>query len=160
MIADQFNYDSPSTLEEALKLLQEYGDEAKILAGGHSLIPMMKLRFSSPTHLIDINNIPGLSYIKEEGGYLKMGAMTKEVDLEDDDLIKSKYHIFTDATKLIADPQVRNFGTVGGNIAHGDAANDHTAVMIALRAEVEITGMGVKGLFLLMISSTASTPRL
>lgn len=104
----------------------------------------MKLRFSSPTHLVDINNIPGLSYINEEGGYLKLGAMTKEVELEDDDLIKNKYHIFTDATKLIADPQVRNFGTIGGNIAHGDAANDHPAVMMALRAEVEITGLDGK----------------
>lgn len=141
MIAEKFSYDSPTSLEEALRLLQEYGDEAKILAGGHSLIPMMKLRFSSPAHLVDINNIPGLSYIKEEGGYLKIGAMTREVDLEDSQLVKDKYHIFTDATKLIADPQVRNFGTIGGNIAHGDAANDHPAVMLALNAEVEITSL-------------------
>ena len=138
MIAEQFHYDAPSSLEEAFALLQEYGDDAKILAGGHSLIPMMKLRFASPSHLIDINNIPGLSYIKEEDGYLKIGAMAREVDLEDSDLIARKYHIFTDATHLIADPQVRNFGTIGGNIAHGDAANDHPAVMIALRAECEI----------------------
>ena len=140
MIAENFMYDSPGTLEEAFQLLHEYGDDAKILAGGHSLIPMMKLRFASPTHLIDINNIPGLSYIKEEGGYLKIGAMTREADLEESDLIASKYHVFTDATKLIADPQVRNFGTVGGNIAHGDAANDHPAVMFSLNAEVEIAG--------------------
>ena len=140
MIAENFKYDSPSTLEEAFQMLHEYGDEAKILAGGHSLIPMMKLRFASPTHLIDINNIPGLSYIKEEDGYLKIGAMTREADLEESDIIASKYHVFTDATKLIADPQVRNFGTVGGNIAHGDAANDHPAVMYALNAEVEISG--------------------
>ena len=144
MIAEQFNYDAPSTLDEAFALLEEYGDEAKILAGGHSLIPMMKLRFSSPTHLIDINNIPGLDTIKEEDGYLKIGALVREVDLEDSELISSKYHIFTDATLLIADPQVRNFGTIGGNIAHGDAANDHPAVMIALGAEVEITGPGGK----------------
>ncbi|MEM1219284.1 MAG: xanthine dehydrogenase family protein subunit M [Bacteroidota bacterium] len=139
MIAEQFNYDAPSTLNEAFALLQEYGDEAKILAGGHSLIPMMKLRFSSPTHLIDINNIPDLNHIKEADGQLKIGALVREVDLEDSDLINQKYHIFIDATKLIADPQVRNFGTIGGNIAHGDAANDHPAVMIALGAEVEIT---------------------
>ena len=140
MIAEQFNYDAPSTLDEAFAMLQEYGDEAKILAGGHSLIPMMKLRFSAPTHLIDINNIPGLDHIKEEDGFLKIGALVKEVDLEDSKLIHNKYHIFIDATKLIADPQVRNFGTIGGNIAHGDAANDHPAVMIALGAEVEISG--------------------
>ncbi len=140
MIAENFNYEAPSTLEEAISLLHEYGDEAKILAGGHSLIPMMKLRFAAPTHLIDINNIPGLSYVKEEGGMLKIGAMTKEVEVEDSEIIKSKYHLFTDATKLIADPQVRNFGTLGGNLAHGDAANDHPAVMFALGASVEITG--------------------
>lgn len=140
MIAENFNYDAPTTLEEAISLLHEYGDDAKILAGGHSLIPMMKLRFASPTHLIDINNIPGLAYIKEEDGVLKIGAMTREVEVEDSEVIKSKYHIFGDATKLIADPQVRNFGTLGGNLAHGDAANDHPAVMMALGAEVEITG--------------------
>lgn len=144
MIAENFNYTAPETLEEAIRLLHELGDDAKILAGGHSLIPMMKLRFASPTHLIDINNIPGLSYIKEEGGYLKIGAMTREVDLEESDIITSKYHLFTDASKLIADPQVRNFGTLGGNIAHGDAANDHPAVMLALKAEVEITGQAGK----------------
>jgi carbon-monoxide dehydrogenase medium subunit len=140
MIPEAFDYSAPSTLEEAFTLLKELGDDAKILAGGHSLIPMMKLRFASPTHLIDINNIPGLSYIKEEDGFLKIGAMTKEVDMEDSELVKAKYHIFGDATKLIADPQVRNFGTLGGNLAHGDAANDHPAVMIALGGEVEISG--------------------
>jgi len=139
MIAENFTYDAPQTIDDAIALLHQYGDEAKILAGGHSLIPMMKLRFASPAHLIDINKIPGLAYIKEEDGFLKIGAMTKEVQLEESDVIASKYHIFMDATKLIADPQVRNFGTVGGNLAHGDAANDHPAVMIALNAEVEIT---------------------
>jgi len=140
MIAEDFKYDAPVSLADAFALLHQYGDDAKILAGGHSLIPMMKLRFASPTHLIDINNIPGLSYIKEEDGFLKIGAMTKEVDLEESEIIKNKYQIFTDASKLIADPQVRNFGTIGGNIAHGDAANDHPAVMMALGAEVEIAG--------------------
>lgn len=140
MIPAPFNYEAPSTLDEALALLDKYGDEAKILAGGHSLIPMMKLRFAQPETLIDINNIPGLSYIREDGGYLKIGAMTREADLEHSDIIRTRYPIFTDASKLIADPQVRNMGTVGGNIAHGDAANDHPAVMLALRAEVVITG--------------------
>jgi len=140
MIAENFNYAAPSSLQEAFELLHEYGDDAKILAGGHSLVPMMKLRFASPTHLVDINNIPGLAYIKEEGGYLKIGAMTRECELEESAIISSKYHVFTDASKLIADPQVRNFGTIGGNIAHGDAANDHPAVMLALKAEVQISG--------------------
>jgi len=105
---------------------------------------MMKLRFASPTHLIDLKGIPNLSYVKEEDGYLKIGAMTREAEVEHSDLIASKYHIFMDATKLIADPQVRNFGTIGGNLAHGDAANDHPAVMIALQAEVEITAQSGK----------------
>lgn len=142
MIPAPFEYDAPATLDEAIALLEKHGDEAKILAGGHSLIPMMKLRFASPEHLIDINNIPGLSYIKEEDGYLKIGAMTRESELEESELIRSTYPIFTDASKLIADPQVRNMGTIGGNIAHGDAANDHPAVMLALRAEVIATGPG------------------
>ena len=140
MIPAPFNYEAPSTLDEALALLDKYGEEAKILAGGHSLLPMMKLRFAQPETLIDINNIPGLAYIREEGGYLKIGALTREADLEHSDVIRARYPIFTDASKLIADPQVRNMGTVGGNIAHGDAANDHPAVMLALRAEVVTTG--------------------
>jgi carbon-monoxide dehydrogenase medium subunit len=139
MIPAAFDYAAPKTLEEAFALLEEYGDEAKILAGGHSLIPMMKLRFAEPERLIDINNIPGLSYIKEEDGYLKIGAMTREADLEKSGLIPGKYQIFLDASKLIADPQVRNMGTIGGNIAHGDAANDHPAVMLSMRAEVGIS---------------------
>ncbi len=138
MIPAPFDYSAPSSLDEAFALLDEHGDEAKILAGGHSLIPMMKLRFASPEHLVDINNIPGLAYIKEENNWLKIGALTREAALEESALIKTKYPIFIDASKLIADPQVRNMGTIGGNIAHGDAANDHPAVLIALGAEVEI----------------------
>ena len=140
MIPASFEYSRPSTLEEALALLQEHGDEAKILAGGHSLIPMMKLRLAEPEHLIDINGIPGLDYIREEDGYLKLGAMTRESELEHSDLVNQKYPIFSDVTKLIADPQVRNMSTIGGNLAHGDAANDHPAVMMAMRAEIVITG--------------------
>ena len=138
MIPEKFGYSAPTSLDDAFALLAEHGDEAKILAGGHSLIPMMKLRFASPSHLIDINGIPGLSYIKEEDGMLKIGAMTRESELEESSIITGSYHIFTDASKLIADPQVRNFGTIGGNIAHGDAANDHPAVLLALGAEVVI----------------------
>ena len=140
MIPATFEYAAPTTLEEAIALLHEHGDEAKILSGGHSLIPMMKLRFAEPEYLIDINNIPGLSYVKEEEGMLKIGALTREAELEHSDLVQSKYHIFGDATKLIADPQVRNMGTIGGNLAHGDAANDHPAVMLAMRASVVATG--------------------
>jgi carbon-monoxide dehydrogenase medium subunit len=144
MIAQSFQYESPGTIAEAISLLQKYGDEAKILSGGHSLIPMMKLRFARPGYIIDINQIPGLSYVKEEEGYLKIGALTREAELEHSDLLKKKYPIFGDVTKLIGDPQVRNLGTIGGNLAHGDAANDHPAPMIAMRAEVVATSAGDK----------------
>jgi carbon-monoxide dehydrogenase medium subunit len=140
MIPQAFEYDAPATLEEAIGLLQKYGDEAKILSGGHSLLPMMKLRLATPERLIDINGIPGLSYITEDGEYLKIGSMTRESELEDSELLQKKYPIFGDVGKLIADPQVRNLGTIGGNLAHGDAANDHPAVMLAFRAEIEATG--------------------
>ncbi|MGZ8559681.1 MAG: FAD binding domain-containing protein [Chitinophagaceae bacterium] len=140
MIAASFEYDAPATLDDAIGLLHQYGEEAKILSGGHSLIPMMKLRFASPERVIDINGIPDLSYIKEEDGFLKFGALTRESEIEHSDLLKKKYPIFADVTKLIADPQVRNMSTVGGNLAHGDAANDHPAVMLALGATVIATG--------------------
>lgn len=140
MIAQSFKYESPGTIADAIALLEKYGDEAKILSGGHSLIPMMKLRFASPEYLIDINGIPGLSYIKEENNVVKIGALTREADIEHSDLLKKYFPIFSDVTKLIADPQVRNMGTIGGNLAHGDAANDHPAVMLALNAKIIATG--------------------
>jgi aerobic carbon-monoxide dehydrogenase medium subunit len=140
MIAQSFNYETPSTLQEAIDMLMKYGDEAKILSGGHSLIPMMKLRFASPETLIDINGIPDLSHIKEDGGTMKIGGLAREADLEYSALLLKTFPIFADVTKLIADPQVRNRGTIGGNLAHGDAANDHPAVMLALNASVVATG--------------------
>lgn len=140
MIAANFNYEAPTTIAEAVSLLQQYGDEAKILSGGHSLIPMMKLRFASPECIIDINNIPGLSDIKLDGQTASIGALVREAQLEHSTELIHHFPIFADVTKLIADPQVRNMGTLGGNLAHGDAANDHPAVMLALRATVIITG--------------------
>lgn len=140
MIAQSFQYESPGTLAEAIALLNQYGDEAKVLSGGHSLIPMMKLRFATPGYLIDINRIPGLSDIREEGGMVRIGSLVREAQLEHSEILAKKFPIFRDVTKLIADPQVRNMGTIGGNLAHGDAANDHPAVMIALGATVVITG--------------------
>jgi aerobic carbon-monoxide dehydrogenase medium subunit len=121
-------------------MLMKYGDEAKILSGGHSLIPMMKLRFASPETLIDINGIPDLSHIKEDGGTMKIGGLAREADLEHSALLLKTFPIFAYVTKLIADPQVRNRGKIGGNLAHGDAANDHPAVMLALNASVVATG--------------------
>ena len=140
MIPPSFEYFRPKTISEAIDLLQQHGDEAKILSGGQSLIPMMKLRLARPGYLIDINRISGLAYIKEEGGFLKIGGLTREADLEASPLVRSKYAIILDTASVIADPQVRNLATVGGNLAHGDPANDHGATMIALGAQVVATG--------------------
>ena len=140
MIPPSFEYFRPSTIPEAIALLKEYGDEAKILSGGQSLIPMLKLRLARPAYLIDINRIAGLSYIKEEGGVLKIGGLTREAELEASPLIAAKYPILLDTTRVIADPQVRNLATVGGNLAHGDPANDHPATMLALGAQIVATG--------------------
>ena len=140
MIPGSFNYHAPSSLDEAIKLLDDLGDDAKILAGGHSLIPMMKLRLAEPTHLVDINGLSDLNYIKEQDGYLCIGAMTREATLETSDLIADKFPILKDTSEVIADPLVRNLATVGGNIAHGDPANDHPATMVALDAEIVVNG--------------------
>jgi carbon-monoxide dehydrogenase medium subunit len=140
MIPQSFEYFLPETISEAISLLQEHGDDAKILSGGQSLIPMMKIRLARPEYIVDINRIADLQYVKEEGGFLKIGGLTREADLEASTLIRSKYPIILDTAALIADPQVRNLATVGGNLAHGDPANDHPATMLALGAQVVATG--------------------
>jgi carbon-monoxide dehydrogenase medium subunit len=140
MIPPTFDYLRPATIPEAIALLQQYGDDAKILSGGQSLIPMMKLRLTRPSYLIDINRISGLSYVKEEDGHLKIGGLTREAELESSPLIHSKYPIILDTAHVIADPQVRNLATLAGNLAHGDPANDHPATMLALGAKVVATG--------------------
>jgi carbon-monoxide dehydrogenase medium subunit len=140
MIPQSFEYFRPETVSEAIALLKEHGDGAKILSGGQSLIPMMKVRLARPEYLIDINRLENLQYIKEEGGFLKIGGLTREADLETSDLIRSNYPIILDTAAMIADPQVRNLATVGGNLAHGDPANDHPATMLALGAEIIATG--------------------
>jgi aerobic carbon-monoxide dehydrogenase medium subunit len=140
MIPPAFEYLRPKTIPEAIGFLQQHGEDAKILSGGQSLIPMMKFRLARPGYLIDINRISGLSYIKEEGGYLKIGGLTREADVESSPLIRSKYPILFDTTRVIADPQIRNMATLAGNLAHGDPANDHPATMMALGAQVVATG--------------------
>jgi aerobic carbon-monoxide dehydrogenase medium subunit len=140
MIPPAFEYLRPKTLPEAVALLQQHGDDAKILSGGQSLIPMMKLRLARPSHLIDINRIAGLSYVKEDGGFLKIGGLTREAELEASELVHTKYPLLLDTASVIADPQVRNLATVGGNLAHGDPANDHPATMLALGAQIVATG--------------------
>jgi carbon-monoxide dehydrogenase medium subunit len=140
MIPPSFEYLRPKTIPEAIAFLQQYGDDAKILSGGQSLIPMMKLRLARPGYLVDINRIAGLSHIKEEGGFLKIGGLTREAELETSPVVRAKYPIIIDTAHVIADPQVRNLATVGGNLAHGDPANDHPATMLALGAQIVATG--------------------
>ena len=140
MIPRSFEYFAPRTLEEAVSLLKKLGPEAKILSGGQSLIPMMKLRLASPPYIIDINHIPDLNYISELDGHLRIGALARESDLEIAPAVTSRYPILVDTTSVIADPLVRNQATVCGNLAHGDPANDHPATMLALGASIIAVG--------------------
>jgi carbon-monoxide dehydrogenase medium subunit len=142
MIPASFDYHAPSSLADAIALLQRHGDQAKVLSGGQSLLPLLKLRMGAAEHLVDIGRIPGLEYIKEDGGFLTIGGRTRESMLERSDLVRSKYPILYDTALVIADPLVRNRATVGGNLAHADPANDHPATMLALGAEVVATGPG------------------
>ena len=140
MIPAPFDYHSPQTLEEAVALLAQHRDDAKVLSGGQSLLPLLKLRLGAAGHLVDIGRIPGLEYIREEDGHLKIGGRTRESALERSETIQSRYPLLAETAAVIADPLVRNLATVGGNLAHGDPANDHPATMLALRAEVVATG--------------------
>jgi carbon-monoxide dehydrogenase medium subunit len=141
MIPAPFDYHAPASLSEAIALLQQHGDQAKVLSGGQSLLPLLKLRVGAAAHLVDIGRIPGLEYIKEENGFLKIGGRTRESVLERSEVVEAKYPILHDTTVVIADPLVRNRATVGGNLAHADPANDHPATMLALGAEVTATGV-------------------
>lgn len=134
MIPSSFDYVAPRTLDEGVKFLEKQGDDAKVLAGGHSLIPLLRFRLASPKYLVDINHIAGLEYIRESNGYLHVGALTRYADVEASQVIQSKYPALSDAAGHIADPLVRNMGTVGGNICHSDPANDLPATMLALEA--------------------------
>lgn len=143
MIPAQFDYVTPATLSEALSLLAEHQDDAKILAGGHSLIPAMKLRLAMPQLLIDIGRIKDLAYISEEGSQIRIGAMTTHYQIESSARLKEICPILPDAASQIGDVQVRNKGTIGGSLAHADPAADWPAVMIALKAEiVVVSGSG------------------
>ena len=142
MIPSAFDYHVPGTLDEAVALLERLGDEAKVLSGGQSLLPLLKLRLGDAGHLVDIGRIPGLTGITEADGYLRIGGATREADLERSDVIREKYPILLDTAAVIADPLVRNRATVGGNLAHGDPANDHPATMLALEADVVARGPG------------------
>ena len=142
MIPPSFAYHAPRTTAEAINLLSTLGEDAKLLAGGHSLLPMMKLRFAEPSALIDINRIPELRGIAEESGVIRIGAMTSESELIASSLLQQRIPLLPEAAQLIADPQVRNRGTIGGDIAHGDPGNDHPAIMMALVATFVLQGPG------------------
>ena len=140
MIPGPFEYHAPASLSEAVALLSEHGLDAKLLAGGQSLIPLMKFRFVEPAVIVDLNRIPGLGGIRRENGHLVLGALTREAELEDDEAVRTEFPIILDTAVVIADPLVRNLATVGGNLAHADPANDHPATMLALGAEIVATG--------------------
>ena len=142
MIPRPFEYHAPTSVEAALALLATHGSEAKLLAGGHSLLPMMKLRFADPAHLIDLNRINSLKGIRLEGNELRIGAMTCENDLIWPPLLAQHCPLLVETARLISDPQVRYRGTIGGDISHGDPGNDHPAVMLCLGASFVLKGGG------------------
>jgi aerobic carbon-monoxide dehydrogenase medium subunit len=140
MYPAQFEYHTPGTLREALDLLGRFKDDAKLLAGGHSLLPAMKLRLAQPKHLVDLKKISGLSGIKEEGGTLVIGAMTTHYAVESSSVVKSKCPVLAATAGQIGDPMVRNMGTIGGSLSHADPAADYPAAIIALGAELVAEG--------------------
>jgi carbon-monoxide dehydrogenase medium subunit len=140
MYPAQFDYHTPGTVREALDLLGRYKDDAKLLAGGHSLLPAMKLRLAQPKHLVDLRKVPGLTGIKEEGGVLVIGAMTTHYTVESSAVVKSKCPVLAATAGQIGDPMVRNMGTIGGSLAHADPAADYPACIIALGAEMVAEG--------------------
>lgn len=140
MIPAPFDYHAPQTLAEAIDLLRRHGDDAKVLSGGQSLLPLLKLRMGQAAQVIDIGRIAGLDHLREEDGVLRIGARVRESALERSELIRTRYPILHDTALVIADPLVRNRATVGGNLAHADPANDHPATMLALRALVVAFG--------------------
>ena len=135
MIPAEFDYVAPGSLDEALAALRDGGEDAKVLAGGHSLLPLMKLRLAAPTLLVDLRNVPGLSGISRENGTWRIGPMTRHVDL-----VRGGLGLASEAASTIADPQVRNRGTIGGSLAHGDPASDLPAVLLALEGSVSVQG--------------------
>src|SRR6202790_2613266 len=136
MIPAAFEYHAPKTLEEALRLVERHGDEAKLLAGGHSLLPLMKLRLAAPRYVIDIGHLRGMSYIREENGQIAIGALTTHADIEQSALLASTCPLLPETAAQIGDVQVRNRGTIGGSLAHADPGADYPAAILALDAEI------------------------
>ncbi len=140
MIPGTFDYLAAHSVNEAVALLDQHGEDAKVLAGGQSLIPLLRFRLAGPTVLIDINRIDGMEYLRETNGTLHIGALTRESELDNSSLIRERYPILFETSTVVADPVVRNWATVGGNIAHADPANDHPATMLAMGARVVAVG--------------------
>ena len=136
MLPAPFEYHAPKTVDEALELLDQLGDEGKVLAGGQSLIPLLKLRFASPGHLVDINKIKNLDYLEERDGALRIGPLFRHKSAERSSLLASRYHVMADAAPQIADPIIRNRGTIVGSVAHADPSGDWGAVLLALDADL------------------------
>jgi aerobic carbon-monoxide dehydrogenase medium subunit len=140
MIPAKFDYQRAGSAEEAISLLGEHGEDAKLLAGGHSLLPLMKLRLASPSVLIDIGRLTELSYIRDLGEYVAIGALTRHYDIETSDVLKAEAPLLAHAAGLVGDPQVRHRGTIGGSISHGDPASDLPAVALAMGATMVVRG--------------------
>jgi carbon-monoxide dehydrogenase medium subunit len=137
-----FEYERATSVDGAIAALQRGGDGTRIIAGGHSLLPMMKLRLANPERLIDINDLHELSYIRDDGGEIRIGALTRHAELLESELLWERFGVFRDAEQVIADPVVRNRGTIGGSLCQADAAEDLSSVVTALKARVEIRGPG------------------
>jgi aerobic carbon-monoxide dehydrogenase medium subunit len=144
MYPAQFDYHTPGTIREALDLLGRHKDDAKLLAGGHSLLPAMKFRLSQPKHLVDLKKVPGLSGIKEEGGVLVIGAMTTHYAIESSSVVKSKCPVLASTAAIIGDPMVRNMGTIGGSLAHADPAAELPGIAVTCDGEITVVGAGGK----------------
>jgi len=142
MYPARFEYHAPQSVDEALTILERYGDEGKVLAGGQSLIPLMKLRFASPKALVDINRIGGLDSIQEDNGFLSIGALVRHKDCERSDALKGRYGVLGDAAPQISDPIVRNLGTVVGSLAHADPQGDWGSALLAVGAQLEVASSG------------------
>jgi carbon-monoxide dehydrogenase medium subunit len=137
-----FEYERATSVDHAVSLLEKLGPEARIVAGGHSLLPMMKLRLATPEHLIDINDLTDLAYVREEGGEVRIGALARHRDVLESELLAQHFPIFAEAERMIADPVVRNRGTVGGSLCQADPAEDLSAVFSVLKARLVIRGSG------------------
>jgi carbon-monoxide dehydrogenase medium subunit len=142
MIPAPFDYQRAGSVDEAIELLASHGDEAKLLAGGHSLLPLMKLRLAQPTVLVDIGRIGDLSYVEDGSGTVRIGALTRHHDVASSDLVREQAPLLAEVAAQIGDPQVRHRGTLGGSIAHGDPASDLPAVLLALRGTLAVRGPG------------------